>query len=214
MGTSSMPLGLMTGASTPSPLGSQSELAPTVSYRRTSASLRLTPTLNCTVSTAMPERDTLMTWSTPVICESTCSAGVATSDSTSFAAAPGKGMMTLAIVTSIWGSSSRGVTRMANRPSRKATRARSGVIWAASKKAAIRPEMPRRAVLPEVSGVGGMASRMGKGSVGRHCARAAACGSVTTRSPACRPERISTVSPWARPRRTWRSRGRLFWSST
>jgi hypothetical protein len=53
----------------------------------------------------------------PAICDSTCSAGVATSDSTSRAEAPGNGMNTLAMVTLICGSSSRGVTMIANRPS-------------------------------------------------------------------------------------------------
>ena len=46
----------------------------------------------------------------PSIWESTCSAGVETSDSTSFTEAPGNGMKTFAIVTLICGSSSRGVT--------------------------------------------------------------------------------------------------------
>ncbi len=130
MGTSSTPFGLMMGCSTPRPLGSQSALAPTVSYRRTTAAWRGTPTLNCTVTTATPGRDTLITCSTPVICDSTCSAGVATMASTSFALAPGNGTITLAMVTSICGSSSRGVTNTANRPSRKATSASSGVICA------------------------------------------------------------------------------------
>ena len=57
-GTSSMPLGLTMGASVPSSRGSQSWLALSTSYRRTSASVRGTPTLNCTVITAMPGRAT------------------------------------------------------------------------------------------------------------------------------------------------------------
>ena len=57
-GTSSMPLGLTIGVSVPRPAGSQSWLALSTSYRRTSASVRGTPTLNCTVSTATPGRDT------------------------------------------------------------------------------------------------------------------------------------------------------------
>ncbi|MCY1535480.1 hypothetical protein D9M68_708870 [compost metagenome] len=57
-GTSSMPLGLTIGVSTPRPCGSQSWLALSTSYRRTSASVRGTPTLNCTVSTATPGRAT------------------------------------------------------------------------------------------------------------------------------------------------------------
>jgi hypothetical protein len=56
-GTSSMPLGLTIGGST-QVRGSQSWLALSTSYRRTSASVRGTPTLNCTVSTATPGRET------------------------------------------------------------------------------------------------------------------------------------------------------------
>ena len=130
MGTSSTPLGLMMGAPTPKPRGNQSALAPTVSYRRTTAVWRGTPTLNCTVSSATPGRETLITCSTPFICASTCSAGVAIRASTSRTPAPGQGTMTLAMVTSICGSSSRGVTITANTPSKKATSASKGVICA------------------------------------------------------------------------------------
>ena len=153
MGTSSMPLGLMRGGSTPRPAGSQSALAFTVSYRRTSASVRGTPTLNCTVSTARPGLATDITCSTPLICDSTCSAGMATICSTSRTAAPGKGISTLAIVTLICGSSSRGVTPTAKPPSSSAIKASSGVICAAWKKAAMRPE------IPSVGGVELMAAR-------------------------------------------------------
>ena len=48
---------------------------------------------------------------------STCSAGRATSASTSLAEAPGNGMNTFAMVTLICGSSSRGVTSTAKAPS-------------------------------------------------------------------------------------------------
>ena len=58
MGTSSMPLGLTIGSPTSSCAGSQSRLEWIVSYNRTSASVRGTPTLNCTVMTAMPGFDT------------------------------------------------------------------------------------------------------------------------------------------------------------
>ena len=129
-GTSSMPLGLMIGSMAPSPLGSQSALLRKVSCRRTSASVRGTPTLNCTVITATPGRDTEVTCSVPCICDSTCSAGVAIICSTSGTEAPGNGTMTLAMVTSIWGSSSRGVTSTANTPSKNATTASKGVICA------------------------------------------------------------------------------------
>ena len=78
----------------------------------------------------------------PAICDSTCSAGVATSDSTSRADAPGKGMNTLAMVTLICGSSSRGVTMMAKRPSSAAISAISGVSCEVRKNRAVRPESP------------------------------------------------------------------------
>ena len=130
IGTSSMPLGLINGVSTPRPLGSQSALELTVSYSRTSASVRGTPTLNCTVRTARPGRETDITCSMPAICDSTCSAGAATICSTSRAEAPGNGISTLAIVTLICGSSSRGVTSTAKTPSSSATSASSGVICA------------------------------------------------------------------------------------
>ncbi len=76
----------------------------------------------------MPGRDTEYTCSMPEMRESTCSAGRATRDSTSLADAPGNGMNTFAMVTLICGSSSRGVTSTANKPSRKAMSAISGVI--------------------------------------------------------------------------------------
>ena len=53
-----LPLGLTMGVRVPRSRGSQSWLALSTSYRRTSASVRGTPTLNCTVSTAMPGRAT------------------------------------------------------------------------------------------------------------------------------------------------------------
>ena len=58
-----MPLGLTMGGSTPSPCGSQSVLELSVSYKRTNASVRGTPTLYCTVITATPGLDTDMTCS-------------------------------------------------------------------------------------------------------------------------------------------------------
>ena len=92
-----------------------------MSYSRTSASVRGTPTLNCTVITAMPGCDTDITCSTPAMRDSTCSAGVATICSTSRTEAPGNGISTLAIVTLICGSSSRGVTSTAKAPSSSAS---------------------------------------------------------------------------------------------
>ena len=122
-----MPRGLITGSSTPSSGDTQSRLAASVSRTRTIASVRGTPTLNCTVMSAIPGRETECTCSMPGICASTCSAGIVTSDSTSRTEAPGNGTKTFAIVTSICGSSSRGVTRIANSPSSSATSAASGV---------------------------------------------------------------------------------------
>ena len=149
MGTSSMPFGLTKGAKTPNPFGNQSAFELTLSYRRTSASVRATPTLNCTVMIAIPGRDIDVTCSTPAIWDSTCSAGVATICSTSRDDAPGKGINTFAIVTLICGSSSRGVTSTAKTPSNSAASANNGVIRAVWKKAAIRPETPNRAfILP------------------------------------------------------------------
>ena len=55
-GTSSMPLGLMMGWPTPRFAGIQSWFENTLSYRRTSAGWRFTPTSNSTVSTATPGR--------------------------------------------------------------------------------------------------------------------------------------------------------------
>ena len=147
IGTSSMLRGLISGSPTPRPRGSQSAFALTVSYRRTSASVRATPTLNCTVITASPGRESDITCSTPAICDSTCSAGVATICSTSRTEAPGKGTSTLAIVRSICGSSSRGATITAKAPSSSATSASRGVIRADWKKAAIRPETPSEAFI-------------------------------------------------------------------
>ena len=141
-GTSSMPLGLTMGGITPKPWGSQSWLALSTSYKRTNASVRGTPTSNCTVSTATPGRDTEYVCSMPWICDSTCSAGPATILATSLLDAPGKGMMTLAIVTLICGSSSRGVTSTANKPTSSATSASSGVMALAWKARATRPEKP------------------------------------------------------------------------
>jgi len=100
-GTSSIPLGLTIGVSAPRSAGSQSWLALSTSYRRTSASVRGTPTLNCTVSTAMPGRATEYVCSMPAIWDSTCSAGRATMFCTSALAAPGNGIRTLAMVTLI-----------------------------------------------------------------------------------------------------------------
>ena len=142
IGTSSMPLGLTMGGNTPSPCGSQSVLELSVSYKRTNASVRGTPTLYCTVITATPGLDTDMTCSISAICPKTCSAGVATMRSTSLTDAPGKGINTFAMVTLICGSSSRGVTSTANTPSSRAIKASNGVICALWKNAAIRPDTP------------------------------------------------------------------------
>ena len=92
--------------------------------------MRGTPTSNWTVITASPGRDTDVTCSTLTIRLMTCSAGAATICSTSLVEAPGNGISTLAIVTLICGSSSRGVTSTAKTPSSSAMSASSGVICA------------------------------------------------------------------------------------
>jgi hypothetical protein len=74
--------------------------------------------------------------------DSTCSAGRATMASTSRAEAPGQGTSTLAMVTSICGSSSLGVMRVANTPSSSSTSASSGVSALRPKPCAMRPEIP------------------------------------------------------------------------
>ena len=75
----------------------------------------------------MPGRDIEYTCSTPSISASTWPIGIATRFSTSVVLAPGNATKTLASVTSIWGSSSRGVIATAKRPIRKAVSASSGV---------------------------------------------------------------------------------------
>src|SRR5690606_25207196 len=103
-----------------------------------------TPTSNSTVATTLPGRLTEKVCSTPSISDSTCSSGYATICSTWRASAPGKGTMTLAMVTSIWGSSSRGVIASATTPSSRPSRARTGVSGLAWKAPARRPAMPGR----------------------------------------------------------------------
>jgi hypothetical protein len=142
IGTSSMPLGLTIGSPTPTCGLIQSRLAISVSCRRTSAAMRSSPTLNCTVRMARPGRVTENTCSMPVICEMTCSAGTVTMLCTSSLAAPGNGISTLAIVTLICGSSSFGVTSTAKTPISRPTSAISGVICVVRKARAMRPEMP------------------------------------------------------------------------
>ena len=137
-----MPFGRTSGSPTLSSGGSQSLCERIVSCSRTMASVRGTPTLYWTVISAWPGRDTDQTCSSPGICESTCSAGIAISVSTSFADAPGNATKTLAIVTSICGSSSRGVTITANAPAITSTIAISGVSCDERKKRAMRPETP------------------------------------------------------------------------
>src|ERR1017187_6178626 len=115
--------------------------------------------------------------SMPVMRESTCSAGVVTSDSTSFADAPGNGISTFAMVTLICGSSSRGVTSTANTPSSSASSAISGVICECRKILLMRPEMPmvnswfavRDSLLGMMPG-----ARLGRIAIGRpRCSRLA-----------------------------------------
>src|SRR5210317_1973644 len=90
----------------------------------------------------MPGRETEYTCLTPSISASTCSIGRATRFSTSFVLAPGKPTNTLAKVTSICGSSSRGVTITAKIPSSIAASASNGVRALSWKRAARPPEIP------------------------------------------------------------------------
>src|SRR5579863_3779811 len=85
--------------------------------------------------------------STPAISPSTCSMGEDTRLSTCSAEAPGKAMKTLAKVTSICGSSSRGVTRTANIPNSSAARASNGVSWLPRNRRATRPLKPGDALI-------------------------------------------------------------------
>src|SRR5690606_29885833 len=85
-----------------------------------------------------------------------CSSGVLTSCSTSRALAPSNGTITLAMVTSICGSSSRGVTSTATRPSSKPSKASTGVSGLAWNAAARRPGRPRRGI-SVITGTGGVA---------------------------------------------------------
>src|SRR5574343_1246754 len=141
-GTSSMPFGLTNGWPTPTPGGIQSWLEYTWLYRRTMAGWRSTPTVYSTVSTAMPGREIEYTCLTPSISDNFFSSGKLTSCSTWRASAPGNGTNTLAMVTSICGSSSCGVTSTATRPSNRPRMARIGVSGLSWKRAAKRPEMP------------------------------------------------------------------------
>src|SRR5487761_2417242 len=78
----------------------------------------------------------------PLISASFCSSGNATRFSTSRTLAPANGTITLATVTSICGSSSRGVMISAVMPSSSPASASRGVICEAWNARAIRPEMP------------------------------------------------------------------------
>ena len=145
----------------------------------------------------MPGREIEKTCSMPSIWSSTCSAGPATRRSTSALEAPGKGISTLAIVTLICGSSSRGVMTAANRPSRKSTSASSGVIALRWKSAVMRPAMPS---------VDGLSVLMADYfAAAAEASIPALTGSSATFSPALSPASTSTrPSGKASPSRTWR----------
>src|SRR5690606_14420898 len=68
------------------------------------------------------------------------------------------GTITLAMVTSICGSSSRGVTRVAARPSNRPARASTGVSGLAWKARARRPDRPRRG-----SAIAALSGQVGQG---------------------------------------------------
>src|SRR5688500_9508316 len=103
---------------------------------------------------APPGREIEYTYSTPLISEILRSNGLVNCSSTTFAEAPGKGNQTSAIGTIICGSSSRGVTRTANRPSNNAPMINNGVSLLVRKRAAMRPESPGRYAGEEVMGCG------------------------------------------------------------
>ncbi len=104
--------------------------------------MRSEPTSKRTVTMAIPGREAEYTYSAPLISAITCSAGVATRDSTSSAEAPGKGMKMSTRGTLIWGSSSRGVRVTASTPASRAIRPSRGVIRARMNRAAMRPLIP------------------------------------------------------------------------
>jgi hypothetical protein len=148
--------------------------------------------------------------------------------------APGKGTKTLAIVTLICGSSSRGVTSTANRPSRKAISAMSGVICERWNRAAIFPEMPmvQLSVADAVAGSKTPHRSAGfSGSDNRDtgnwgsppCGQCdpALTGSSATFSPALKPASTSWKPPGVWPptvkgseSRTWRRRAAFLSSMT
>src|SRR5574337_241278 len=84
---------------------------------------------------------------TPLISDSFCSSGKLTRFSTLRTLAPGYGTSTLAIVTSICGSSSLGVMIAAAMPSSSPAIASKGVICETWNARAMRPEMPSLAGL-------------------------------------------------------------------
>ena len=142
IGTSSMPLVLIIGWATPRLRGNQSCFENILSYRRNIAWVLSSPTVYSTVKTLRPGLDIEYTCLTPLISDRACSAGTLTRLSTSLAEAPGNAIKTLAKVTSICGSSSRGVTSTANTPSNKASKANKNVISVCKKARAMRPEIP------------------------------------------------------------------------
>src|SRR5690349_679506 len=84
------------------------------------------------------------TYSTLLISEIMCSNGFVSCSSITFSESRGNDSQTSAIGTMICGSSSRGVTSTANRPSNNAPRMNSGVSLLVRKSAAIRPDSPGR----------------------------------------------------------------------
>ena len=153
----------------------------------------------------MPGRATEYVCSMPAIWLRTCSAGRATMFCTSSLLAPGKAISTLAIVTLICGSSSRGVTITAKRPSSNATSARSGVIALSWNVAAMRPEIPSFSVVV-VCIIGPYCLAEPDGAAladGRAPANPALIGSMATRSPVETPASTSMPSvPKSWPSRT------------
>src|SRR5579875_1009765 len=106
------------------------------------------PTLKRTVTRDWPGWLAEYTYFTPGIPQTSFSIGVVTRSSTSLALAPGIVTKTSIIGTTICGSSSRGVSRMAKAPTRMAKIITRGVNFELMKARARRPASPRVFIVP------------------------------------------------------------------
>jgi hypothetical protein len=98
------------------------------------------------------------------------------------------------MVTSICGSSSRGVISVAKMPSSRATSASSGVMRDAWKAAAMRPEMPELVVVAAHGLLGRLQLHAGLDRLGDHLVAAGQAGQHFDLA----------LTPTASPRRNWR----------